>query len=79
MNARPRGIVVTVSIVPPEHPARDLRELFTEDDKGHIRLCVDAEARGDVDEALEHYLAAPYVEGSPQLVPLLGKRLNEPR
>jgi len=61
-SRRPRGTTLD-----PNHPARDLQELLTDDDKEHMRLCIDAEARGDVDGALKHYLAAPHVEGAPQL------------
>lgn len=51
----------------PRHPARDIQELFTEADKRHFGLCIEAEARGDAAAALGHYLASPHVDGSPQL------------
>ena len=59
-----RQQVVTLD---PRRPARQMRELLTEADQRHMALCIDAEARGDVDAALNHYLASPHVAGAPQL------------
>jgi len=57
--------------VPASQLARHLRDTLTEDDRLEARRCLEAEARGDVEAALQHYLAAPHVRGAPQLHDLL--------
>jgi hypothetical protein len=49
----------------PRTAVRDLEALLTEEDIHQLKLCQSAEADGDAARALEHYYAAPYVDGLP--------------
>ena len=48
----------------PRRFTQQLEEILTEEDHEQLALCLDAEARGDAEAALEHFLATPHIVGS---------------